>query len=600
MEFDRKTLLAVILIGLIFILMNTDFYRKRFGLMPPKKPPVEQQAQDSEQLLSGDAPAAEQEVGQGISQPALAERQQEQEQSFTAIDSLLGAGEDIIIETELYDAVFSSKGGTVKSWRLKEYYGPDEQPVQLVGQYGHGNLGVLLPAEEDTIDTGQMVFQMDKRKVRLTNRNQKETLAFTLDLGNGQRLKKTYTFYQGLYSIDLNIQLINLDKVVDGFSYMLTWRSGMSSTEPDFDMDMQNTRGYVFQGEVDDFDIGDEPEQELLGTSTDWVAIRTKYFTSAVIPKSAKGESVLFMGEPIQIGQEVPFKKFEYNLRMPFGQQARKTDEFTVYMGPLDYDILKSYNAGLEDMMDLGWTLFRPFGKFVLWSFTLLHEVIPNYGVVIIVFSILIKILLYPLTRKSYHSMKQMQALQPMMQEINEKYKKDPQKKQQAVMEMYREYGVNPLGGCIPMVLQMPLLIALFNVFQSTIELRGAEFAWWITDLSRPDTIATLPFSIPLYGDTVNILPLFMGVTMFIQQKISITDPKQKAMIYFMPLFLTLLFNTFPSGLNLYYALFNLLSIFQEKVIPHKVKTPEELKAEKKTKAKRQRRVKYDYRGRSR
>ncbi len=207
--------------------------------------------------------------------------------------------------------------------------------------------------------------------------------------------------------------------------------------------------------------------------------------------------------------------------------------------------------------------------------------------------------MLFPLTKKSYKSMKEMQALQPIMQELNEKYKDNPQKKQQEVMSLYKEYGVNPLGGCIPMILQMPLLIALFNVFRSTIELRGAAFIWWITDLARPDTVAVLPFSIPLYGNTLNILPLFMGITMFIQQKMTMKDPKQKAMVYLMPIFLTLLFNSFPSGLNLYYALFNLFSIAQEKLIPYKIRTPEEMKAQKATQKKtKKKRRKYDYRGR--
>ncbi|MFQ5753361.1 MAG: membrane protein insertase YidC, partial [bacterium] len=258
------------------------------------------------------------------------------------------------------------------------------------------------------------------------------------------------------------------------------------------------------------------------------------------------------------------------------------------------YDIVKSYNVGLEKIMDLGWAIFRPFGKFILWSFTRLHKVIPNYGFIIIIFSILIKVVLYPLTRKSYASMKEMQTLQPLMQEINEKYKNDAQKKQQEVMKLYKEHGVNPLGGCIPMLLQMPLLIALFNVFRSTIQLRQASFIWWIKDLSRPDTIALLPFTLPRYGNTVNILPLFMGVTMFVQQKISMKDPKQKAMVYIMPIFFTLLFNSFPSGLNLYYALFNLFSIFQEKLIPYTPKKPEELQK----KPVRKKRIKHDYRGR--
>ena len=136
---------------------------------------------------------------------------------------------------------------------------------------------------------------------------------------------------------------------------------------------------------------------------------------------------------------------------MPFDGKRKRTDEFTVYLGPLDYEIVKSYNVDLEEMMDLGWAIFKPFGKFILWSFTALYKVIPNYGWVIVIFSILIKIVLYPLTRKSSRSMKEMQSLQPLMQEINEKYKNDAQKKQQEIMKLYKEHGVNPLGGCIPM-----------------------------------------------------------------------------------------------------------------------------------------------------
>ena len=161
--------------------------------------------------------------------------------------------------------------------------------------------------------------------------------------------------------------------------------------------------------------------------------------------------------------------------------------------------------------------------------------------------------------------MKKMQGLQPKLQEIKEKYGKDAQRLNKETMKLYKSEGVNPAGGCLPMLLQMPLLWGLFIVFRSTIELRGANFMLWIKDLSSPDTVATLPFSIPMYGNTVNILPLFMGATMLIQQKMSTTDPKQKMLVYFMPIFLTLLFNQFPSGLNLYYALFNLFSIIQQK-----------------------------------
>ncbi|RMF65180.1 MAG: membrane protein insertase YidC [Calditrichaeota bacterium] len=398
----------------------------------------------------------------------------------------------------------------------------------------------------------------------------------------------------------MRLELENLDRMVRGYAYFLSWRTGLRGTEPDFTDDMRNAKAYAYQGDAESFDAGKKFNPGEWDNPTKWVAIRTKYFAVAVIPKDKEGQAVRFRGEEVDIGEKAAWKKYGFDLEMPFeANRERVEDNFTIYFGPLDYDIVKAYGVGLENMMSFGWAIFRPFGKMILWSFNALYKIIPNYGWVIVIFSILIKLLLFPLTRKSYQSMKEMQRLQPLMQEINEKYKDDPQKKQQEIMNLYRAHGVNPLGGCIPMLLQWPLLIALFNVFRTTIQLRGAPFILWIHDLSRPDTIAHLPFSLPLYGDTVNVLPLFMGVTMFVQQKMTMKDPKQKAMVYFMPLFFTLLFNRFPSGLNLYYALFNLFSIIQEKVVPYHPPTEEELKerAKKATKAK-PRRLKHDYRGR--
>ena len=164
--------------------------------------------------------------------------------------------------------------------------------------------------------------------------------------------------------------------------------------------------------------------------------------------------------------------------------------------------------------------------------------------------------------------MKKMQSLQPMMEEIRQKYKDDPQKMNQQIMNLYKEYGVNPAGGCLPLILQFPILIALYNVFRGALELRQANFFWWINDLSIPDTIVSLPFEIPLFGvRDVSGLALLMGITMFIQQKMTVKDPRQKAMVWMMPIMMTLLFNGFPSGLNLYYFVFNLLSIGQQIMI---------------------------------
>ncbi len=580
MEFDKKTILAFALIGLILIIMQTDFYQKRFLPKPENKvPPVTERSEPTGELAATTPPPQ-----------STFERAQ-----ISGFENLIGAGEPVTVENKFFRAEFSTQGATLRTLVFKEFFLVDKTtPVELVGEPEHGNLAALLPTRTDTLDTGLLLFTANKKKISLSESHPVDSLQFTVSLDNYHQLRKTYYFYYDRYDFKLNLEIQNLNYLFDGYSYSLVWRSGLNSTEPDFEQDMSKSLAYAYQGSIEKFDAGSKFEPSDWDHPTDWVAVRTKYFAVAVIPTDAKGQGVRFHSEKISVGKKSPLKKYEFELQMPFGNQARVANSFTIYVGPLSYDLLKVYGADLEDMLDLGGSIFRPFGKFILWCFIRLHEVIPNYGFVIVVFSILIKIVLYPLTKKSFQSMKEMQTLQPLMQEINEKYNNDPQKKQQEIMNLYKEHGINPLGGCLPMLLQLPLLYALFQVFQSTIELRQAEFIWWIKDLSRPDTVALLPFTLPLYGNTLNILPLFMGVTMFIQQKMSMKDPKQKALVYIMPIFFTLLFNGFPSGLNLYYALFNVLSIAQEKLIPYHPKKPEEMKPKKSSK----RRIKHDYRGR--
>ena len=219
---------------------------------------------------------------------------------------------------------------------------------------------------------------------------------------------------------------------------------------------------------------------------------------------------------------------------------------FTLFLGPLEYERIKALNVGLDSIMDFGWSFIRPISKGVLFMLKKMHEYIPNYGFVLIVFAFLVKLLVYPLTKKSYQSTTAMQAIQPEVNAIREKYKSNPTKMNQATMALYKEKGVNPLGGCLPMLLQMPLLFALFVVFRTTIELRAEPFIWWVRDLSAPDVIINLPFSIPIYGAHVAALPILMVVSMFIQQKMmtgGIQQAQQKTMQYFMTVFFFLIFS---------------------------------------------------------
>jgi YidC/Oxa1 family membrane protein insertase len=217
--------------------------------------------------------------------------------------------------------------------------------------------------------------------------------------------------------------------------------------------------------------------------------------------------------------------------------------------------------------MNWGWAIIKPISRGVLWALVGLHSVISNYGVVIIVFSLLVKVILWPLTRKSQVSMKKMSALQPEMAALKELHKNNSQAMNAAVMKLYKDRGVNPASGCLPLLLQMPVLYSLFVIFSSTIEFRQAPFLFWISDLSRPDIIAMLGFSIPMYGAHVTVLPIIMGISQFFMSKRTTTDPNQKMMIYIMPVFMLLIFNNLPSGLTLYYTLFNLLAILEQYLI---------------------------------
>ncbi len=584
MEIDKRTIIGIILILLVLIAVNTPLYRKTFF---PQQYEREQQRREALRQAHEDVGSERpREPEQAVEQPVAGP--QTENAVTTSFDTVAGEGEIISVETPRYQLQFSTRGGSIVSCKLKEFQDPDSNLVEIIGADGMGNLAIGFAIEGDSIDTAPMVFDVDGKEIVLTENDDSESLTFSLALDEETRIHKTFTFYPNTYSIDLLVGLDNLNTTISNRYYTIAWKSGLSPTEPRLLDDFQEAKVYAFMGaNMEKFDIG-RTEAKFDATpegDVHWVGTRTKYFAAAIIPKDHYGKKVDFWGEKTKPGvayaiwdkyrveeKDRNWKKYAFNLNMSFLDEKEKRDNFTIYLGPLDYDVVKAEQVGLEGMMSLGWKFIRPFSKMVLWSLKTLHSVIPNYGWVIIIFSIVIKIILYPLTHKSFHSMQKMQQLQPKLTELKEKYSKDPQRLNQETMKMYKEQGVNPMGGCLPMLLQMPLLYALFVTFRNTVALRGESFIFWIKDLANPDTIAVLPFNIPMYGNQLNILPLLMGATMLVQQKMSMKDPKQKMMVYFMPVFFTLLFNSFPSGLNLYYMLFNLFSIIQQKFISDKMK----------------------------
>ena len=469
------------------------------------------------------------------------------------------------VEMDLYTVKVSSiNGGSIQEFLLKEFLAPDSQEVNTIARNNKSNLLIeLQDLNGDPINLGGNWVLVEEPT--WSKPGSEQILKYSLEVFPNKKINKSLVFIPKTYTVEIQFDFSEIKDMIYR-DVRFSWRGGLATTEKDSIDDKTYFKAIVSQGkELEDLKVkdGDRESKKLIG-STDWGAIRTKYFVSALIPNAP--ETIRFvelLGESNQ--QE------EYSISFVF--DCFQETSFTLYHGPLEYEKIKDLNVDLDEIMDFGWSFIRPISKAVLFSLKKMHDYIPNYGVVLILFSLLVKILVFPLTKKSYQSTSAMQEIQPEINKLREKYKSNPQKLNQATMQLYKNKGVNPLGGCLPMLLQMPLLFALFQVFRTTIELRNEPFIWWIKDLSSPDVIVNLPFTIPLYGSHIAFLPILMGLSTYAQQKMmsgGIQQPQQKLMQNFMLVFFFLIFNNFPSGLNLYYTLFNILTIAQQKLLPNK------------------------------
>jgi YidC/Oxa1 family membrane protein insertase len=389
-----------------------------------------------------------------------------------------------------------------------------------------------------------------------------------------------------MYEVKSKISFTGFNNIINNNSYDLIWNNGIRSVEKNSVDEANYSNASVYYGDeqviVNASSAGEKEVKEFRGR-VDWLTVRNKYFAVVIIPDDPKKvEGAYIEGTHEKVGADGVHESYNARLTLPFQNQSVETQSFTLYLGPVDYKELKAYGRNLVKIVDFGSFfglkfIVRPIAEYVLLPmFQFINSFIPNYGVVLIIFSLIIKIVVYPLTKSSYQSMKKMQALQPKITELKEKLKDDPQKMNKETMKLYSTYGINPAGGCLPMLLQMPIFVALWGMFQSAIDLRQQPFVGWIKDLSQPDVIFHLGTKLPLLGiQDISGLALLMGITTFVQQKMTVKDPKQQALIYMMPIMLTLLFMSFPSGLNLYYFMFNVLSIAQQYYINHQGGTVE-------------------------
>ena len=472
-----------------------------------------------------------------------------------------------IVKNMLFSAELTSKnGGSFISFQLMDYFDKDSLPVDLINRGTQTLTNEIKTLDGSYLDLSSPWVLQTKLIPEIIEDSLK--LIYTKKLFGRYFISKSLTFYSDSYQILCEIDASEIPKDLIEDNLIISWFGGLKPTEKNIADDQLYFQVYSFLGgEKEKFKVKEEKQETAIyNGALDWGAIRTKYFSIAFLPKNPNSiRKTTISGAKGKDGEV-------YNFSM-FSNTSEKA-VFNIYLGPLEYERIKKVERDFEEIMDFGWSPIRPISKAVLFTLTKMHEYIPNYGYILVLFSLLIKIIVFPLTRKAYQSTTAMQKIQPELLAIREKYKNNPQKLNQAQMKIYKKRGVNPLGGCLPMLIQMPLLYSLFVVFRTTIELRSEPFIFWIKDLSAPDYVFDLPFHIPIYGSQVAILPIFMVLSMFVQQKMmtggSIQQPQQKTMQYIMIPVFFLIFNGFPSGLNLYYTLFNILTIFQQKFITDK------------------------------
>jgi YidC/Oxa1 family membrane protein insertase len=480
---------------------------------------------------------------------------------------------EIIIETELLKVQLTSRGGTVTQVVLKDHIRYDGANVSLLGEYSKPDWarhGALTLGYRDQIPGFNNInFKVDGDNYYLSESNPEGSVIFTHYAPDGSSITKKYTFFYNRYDFDLDIDIglprnLGMDQGIT-----LGWFAPLEPSEKNFAHDKDRLGGFFYGGE--NFDYRDDLEEgklrDISSGTTDWVATRTKYFTAIIIAKDIPGDEAIVLGaETVRPDPErKDFKWEQYGVGMTYNVPPDNISlGFAIYTGPNDYDLLKSMGKNLSSIVYMGWKFFRPFAIFIHWIFTNIYSIIPNYGWVIVVFSFLMKIVFWPLSHKSAKSMHKMKQMQPKIQEIKAKFKDDPAKLQKETMAAYKEYGVNPFGSCLPMLVQLPIFWAMFAVLSNSIELRGAPFILWITDLSQPD-----PTGEYIY---VGVLPIIMGIAMFIQQKMTITDPKQKMMVYLLPVVFTFLFSKWASGLVLYWTVFSIMGIFEQWFVLQRLK----------------------------
>ena len=488
--------------------------------------------------------------------------------------SALGQNDFITLENNKIELKISLKGGRVYSAHLKDYKTFDAKPLILFS----GDSTVFgfnfFTTDNKAVQTNNLYFKpvSDQKAYNVVSRP--ESVVLRLSAGDDKYIEYKYTLAPDKYLVEFNVNFKSMEGIIapNQSSLTLDWKTYI----PQQEKGRLNEENYCalnykyYQGEVPIPKIRQSKEivKTDIATKLSWISFQDQFFSSIIITND------FFLNASLSSNRTIGSKKYlryyTSEVGIPFNSSTSNSINMKLYYGPNSIPILRKEGLELEKIVFLGRNIIGWISRFVIIPiFNWLNHFISNFGLIILILTIIIKVVLFPLTYKSYQSQAKMQVLKPMVEELGKKFpkKEDAMKKQQATMDLYKRAGVNPMGGCLPMLLQMPILFAMFRFFPVSIELRQEHFLW-ATDLSTYDSILHLPFMIPMYGDHVSLFTLLMTASTLLTMKMTGSSPGSdqpgmKMMMYMMPIMFMLILNSFPAGLTYYYFLANMLTYIQ-------------------------------------
>jgi YidC/Oxa1 family membrane protein insertase len=567
-----------VLIGLILIAYSYYNFEQAKKLKSKKKSTPEQQLQTN-RLTQDSLAISASETAASDSIQANTTTAANDTNSQTLLKSEFGTfanfmqGEEQLLKLENEDVVitFTNKGGNIASINLKHYKTFDKKPLILFENNENFQSYTFYLKNNRDVRTHQLFFETKE----LTDEQGNSIIEFTLPAGEGKFFRQTYTLAPKGYTLDYKVDISGFHDVISSSSRQIhfEWKRPVRKVEQNKDFENRYTQLHFSYTDKEDETLSEsQNEEKAPSTKVRWIAYKQQFFNTTLINK--EGFDDVKLKSTIESSKEY-IKTFETSAYLPFNHQQLQQYNMQWYLGPNRYLTLKSFDIGLEALIPLGTGIMSWVSIFNKWLiipiFNFLEKFTSNYGLIILILTLFIKLLLFPLTYKSYKSAALMKVLKPELDALREKYADDQQKLGAEQWKLYQQAGVNPLGGCLPMLLQMPILIAMYYFFPASIELRQESFLW-ANDLSTYDSILDLPFNIPFYGDHVSLFTLLMTVTSILyaitnNQMMGATQPgmeMMKYMPYIFPILLMGIFNSFPAALTYYYFLQNIISYGQQ------------------------------------